>query len=198
MIYIRSNSCTFYILGFRPEMLVFCLFLLVAAAAAAPPAGCSANGTWWYDEPSTKHGVGYKKVRAFGAKGDGVTDDTAAILSALTTGRQPVYTTATPTAVYFPPGTYIVSASLPLYMYTFLSGSPCAPSIVKLADNANFNGYIFDGDKGQGGEFLAFLFPLSGCLLTLLSSPLPHSPTPPSLPQSGEMMMTCSTRACPT
>lgn len=157
-------------------MLVLCLSLLVAAAAAAPPAGCSANGTWWYDEPSTKHGVGFKNVRAFGAKGDGVTDDTAAILSALTSGRQPVYTTATPTAVYFPPGTYIVSASLPLYMYTFLSGSPCAPSIVKLADNANFNGYIFDGDKGQGGECLPAFSPCLAVFSPLLSSPLPPPP----------------------
>lgn len=52
--------------------------------------------------------------------------------------------------VYFPPGTYIVSASLPIYFYTFISGSPCAPSIIKTKDNANFGGYIFDGDSGDG------------------------------------------------
>ena len=123
-----------------------------AATAAqfgpAAPAGCTANGTWWYE--STQHGVAYRNVKAFGALGDGVTDDTDAILAALTSGRKPVFTTATPAAVYFPPGIYIVSASLPIYFYTFISGSPCAPSVVKLADGKNFGGYVFDGDSGQG------------------------------------------------
>ena len=129
------------------------MFVLLAAllcvSAAAAPIGCNAaNNSWWYEE--TTHGSGFKNVKSFGAKGDGVTDDTAAILAALTVGRQPVYTTTTPTAVYFPPGTYIVSASIPIYFYTFISGSPCADSIVQFADNANFEGYMFDGDFGQG------------------------------------------------
>jgi glucan 1,3-beta-glucosidase len=121
-----------------------------AQLAPAAPAGCTPNGTWWYE--STQHGVGssFRNVKAFGARGDGVTDDTAAILAALTSGRQPIFTTATPAAVYFPPGTYIVSASLPVYFYTFLSGSPCAPSIVKQADGKGFGGYLFDADAGQG------------------------------------------------
>lgn len=120
----------------------------LALASAAAPAGCAANGTWWYE--STLHGAGFHNVLDFGAKADGVTDDTAAIIAALTTGRKPVYTTATPTAVYFPAGTYVVSKSLPIYFYTFISGSPCAPSVIKVADNAAFSGYIFDGDSGQG------------------------------------------------
>ena len=122
----------------------------LAPATAAAPAGCSANNTYWYDSPSTKHGKKFANVKDFGALGDGVTDDTAAIHAALTTGRSPTYTTANVLAVYFPPGTYIVSASLPIYFYTFISGSPCAPSVVKMADNKGFGGYIFDGDSGQG------------------------------------------------
>ena len=112
------------------------------------PAGCDSSGSWWME--STKHGRGFKNVHDFGAKGDGVTDDTAAITRALTDGRSAQYSTKTPTSVYLPAGTYIVSASLPIYFYTFISGSPCAPSIVKMKDNIGFSGYIFDGDFGQG------------------------------------------------
>jgi glucan 1,3-beta-glucosidase len=131
-----------------PVLPVLALALLGATAAAAAPAGCAANSSWWLE--STTHGAGFKNVKDFGAKGDGLTDDTAAILAALTTGRQPVFSTATPTAVYFPAGTYIVSASLPIYFYTFISGSPCGDSIVQLAEGKAFAGYIFDGDSGQG------------------------------------------------
>lgn len=126
--------------------------VLTASIVSAAPAGCTPNGTsgeltWWYE--STTHGKGYRNVKDFGAVGDGVTDDTAAIKAALTMNRQPVYK-LDPSAVYFPPGTYLVSASLPIYFYTFLSGSPCAPSILKFKDDANFGGYMIDADSGQG------------------------------------------------
>jgi glucan 1,3-beta-glucosidase len=134
-------------------LFLFAASTVVNSTSAAPPAGCTANGTtgeltWWYE--STIHGRGYRNVRDWGAKGDGIADDTTAILAALTTGRQPVYQVSNPTAVYFPPGTYLISASIPLYFYTFLSGSPCAPSIIKFVDNANFQGYMIDADFGQG------------------------------------------------
>lgn len=131
----------------------------VAAAAAAasspyvprlhtPPAGCTSNASWWYE--TTAHGAGFHDVTRFGAKGDGITDDTAAIIAALTTGRKPVYTVATPTAVYFPAGTYIVTKSLPIFFYTFISGSPCGTSVIMVPNAANFLGYVFDGDSGAG------------------------------------------------
>ncbi len=41
-------------------------------------------GSTWYDE--TKHGPGFRNVMTYGAKGDGVTDDSAAIYKALTDG----------------------------------------------------------------------------------------------------------------
>ena len=46
---------------------------------------------------------GYVSVTDYGAVGDGVTDDTASIQAALTAGAK---------AIYFPPGTYLVSSTL--------------------------------------------------------------------------------------
>jgi hypothetical protein len=48
-------------------------------------------------------GAGWLNVKAFGAKGDGITDDTAALQAAITAGG------AAHTTVYVPPGTYMVS-----------------------------------------------------------------------------------------
>lgn len=82
-------------------------------------------------------------VKVFGAKGDGVTDDTAAIQSAITAaqrdnGKQGV--------VYFPNGTYLVSDTLKgttsagYYCYLTLVGESLEGTIIKLKDNcAGFN-----------------------------------------------------------
>ena len=62
-----------------------------------------------------------KSVKDYGAKGDGVTDDTAAIRSALGEGRvdgsgnalyPPAEFNGRPKALYFPAGTYLVSNTL--------------------------------------------------------------------------------------
>jgi hypothetical protein len=65
----------------------------------------------------------FRNVKDFGAKGDGLTDDTAAIQRAITEGNRctPGYcesTTTTPAVVYFPGGTYVISASIIDYYYT--------------------------------------------------------------------------------
>jgi glucan 1,3-beta-glucosidase len=65
----------------------------------------------------------FRNVKDFGAKGDGLTDDTAAIQRAITEGNRctPGYcesTTTTPAIVYFPGGTYVISASIIDYYYT--------------------------------------------------------------------------------
>ena len=82
-------------------MLVGVLLLLALAGALAD------DCTTWYE--TTAHGPGFRNVSAYGATGNGVTDDTAAIIAALTSGRTPDYTTNDPTVVYFPPGTYLIS-----------------------------------------------------------------------------------------
>ncbi|RKU44074.1 hypothetical protein DL546_006880 [Coniochaeta pulveracea] len=80
----------------------------------------------------------FRSVKDFGAKGDGVTDDTAAINAAISSGNRcgpadcgPGTTTTTPAIVYFPPGTYLVSSPIIDYYYTNIIGNPdCLPVIL--------------------------------------------------------------------
>lgn len=65
----------------------------------------------------------FRNVKDYGAKGDGLTDDTAAIQRAISDGNRCVpglcqSTTRTPAVVYFPGGTYLISASIIDYYYT--------------------------------------------------------------------------------
>jgi glucan 1,3-beta-glucosidase len=65
----------------------------------------------------------FRNVKEFGAKGDGQTDDTAAIQRAITEGSRctPGFcesSTTTPAIVYFPGGTYVISSSIIDYYYT--------------------------------------------------------------------------------
>ncbi|KAJ7636131.1 exo-beta-1,3-glucanase [Mycena polygramma] len=75
----------------------------------------------------------FRNVKDFGAKGDGVTDDTAAINLAISTGSRcggtPVCksSTLTPAVVYFPKGTYLVSKAILPYYYTHLIGDATSP-----------------------------------------------------------------------
>ncbi|KAJ7461037.1 exo-beta-1,3-glucanase [Mycena galericulata] len=79
----------------------------------------------------------FRNVKNFGAKGDGVTDDTAdgrnpAINAAISSGSRcgggscPSSTT-TPAVVFFPSGTYLVSGSIVAYYYTQLIGDAKNP-----------------------------------------------------------------------
>lgn len=76
------------------------------------------------DNPST-YPV-YRNVKDYGALGDGVTDDTAAINAAITAGYRCGQgcdsSTVVPALVYFPAGNYIVSAPIVQYYFTQLVG----------------------------------------------------------------------------
>ncbi|KAH8647988.1 pectate lyase superfamily protein-domain-containing protein, partial [Xylariales sp. PMI_506] len=95
------------------------------------------SSTYWLSEMT--HGTSpfnsdstYKLFRNVvtdcGAKGDGITDDTAAIQSCIAEqnrcGANCGSSTVSPAAIYFPPGTYLVSASIQTYYYTQLIGDP--------------------------------------------------------------------------
>ncbi|KAJ6514576.1 exo-beta-1,3-glucanase [Mycena vulgaris] len=99
----------------------------------------------------------FRNVKDFGAKGDGVTDDTAGS-AAITAGSRCgggscASSTITPAVVYFPSGTYLVSHSIIPYYYTQLIGDARRPPTLLAA--ASFTDLaVIDADPyipGGGG-----------------------------------------------
>ncbi|KAF4604149.1 hypothetical protein EYR40_001332 [Pleurotus pulmonarius] len=92
----------------------------------------------------------FRNVKDFGARGDGVTDDTAAINNAISSGGRCGggschSSTVTPALVYFPAGTYLVTSPIVPYYYTQLIGD--ARNLPTLLAAANFVGMaIIDAD----------------------------------------------------
>jgi hypothetical protein len=70
-------------------------------------------------------------VRGYGAKGDGVADDTTAILAAVADAQ------STKGTVYFPGGIYRVSQTIPIHSDVDYAGSGVGATTVRLADGAN-------------------------------------------------------------
>lgn len=95
----------------------------------------------------------FRNVKDYGAQGDGVTDDTAAINAAISDGgrfapssRQT--STTTPAIVYFPAGTYVISTPIVDFYFTQLIGNPNSLPILK-ASSGFKGGYLIDGDQYQ-------------------------------------------------
>jgi hypothetical protein len=91
----------------------------------------------------------------YGAKGDGVTDDTDAINRAISDGNRCGQgcqsSTTSPALIYFPPGTYLVSKPIQMYYYTQLVGDATNIPIVRAS--GSFSGMaVMDADPyGDGG-----------------------------------------------
>ncbi|KAF3182575.1 hypothetical protein TWF225_006479 [Orbilia oligospora] len=91
----------------------------------------------------------YRNVKDFGAKGDGVTDDTAAIQNAIASGNRCGLgcdsSTTKPALVFFPPGTYIVSRAIITYYQTHMIGDPF--DLPRLKAAPSFEGYaVIEGN----------------------------------------------------
>ncbi|KAN0101177.1 glycoside hydrolase family 55 protein [Tylopilus felleus] len=92
----------------------------------------------------------FRNVKDFGAKGDGVTDDTAAINLAMSSGGRCgggscSESTLSPAIVYFPQGTYVVSSAINTYYYTQIIGDAKNPPT--LLASSKFNGFaVIDAD----------------------------------------------------
>ncbi|KAG4434297.1 hypothetical protein IFR05_010210 [Cadophora sp. M221] len=101
-----------------------------------------------YNPQGTAYPV-YRNVKNYGAKGDGLTDDTAAINAAIAAGTRCKpgapgvgcqSSTISPATVYFPAGTYLISAPIVQYYMTNLIGNPNPGQMAVLKATAGFSG----------------------------------------------------------
>ncbi|KAI0746044.1 beta-1,3-glucanase [Earliella scabrosa] len=93
----------------------------------------------------------FRNVKDFGAKGDGVTDDTAAINAAISSGGRCGngcgQSTVSPAVVYFPKGNYLISSPIVSYYYTQMIGDP--KNMPTIIGSSNFAGIaLIDSDPG--------------------------------------------------
>lgn len=105
----------------------------------------------------------FRNVKDYGATGDGSTDDTAAINSAITDGNRCGKgcdsSTVTPAMVYFPPGTYMVSKPIVQLYYTQFVGD--AVNVPTLKATAGFQGMaVIDSDPyNDDGSNCEYFYP---------------------------------------
>ena len=138
------------------------LFMVTAAPAPASAAVSKRAGSYWQSDIKRQGTVAYgdstfkifRNVKDFGAKGDGTTDDTAAINEAISSGNRCGQgcdsTTVTPGLIYFPAGTYMISAPLTQYYYTQMIGDLANPPTLKAT--AGFVGMaVIDADPYADG-----------------------------------------------
>jgi glucan 1,3-beta-glucosidase len=142
----------------------------VATGVPAAPDGPAASGvpaapgstTYWVSNIARNGAVafgtaGYKvfrNVKDYGAKGDGSTDDTAAINAAIADGNRCGQncdsSTVSPALIFFPAGTYVVSAPIVQFYYTQMVGDALKPPTLKAAPN--FSGMaVIDADPYTNG-----------------------------------------------
>ncbi|KAL2256746.1 hypothetical protein VTK26DRAFT_1187 [Humicola hyalothermophila] len=141
------------------------IFLLLLAAAS------TAWAAFWMESiphrgiapfnPDKSYTV-FRNVQDFGARGDGVTDDTVAINAAISWGNRCggyacVGTTTTPAVVYFPPGTYLISNPIVYFYYTQIVGDPNDMPVIKASPSFPATAIaLLDGDPYMGDGKLNF------------------------------------------
>ncbi|KZT57414.1 glycoside hydrolase family 55 protein [Calocera cornea HHB12733] len=106
------------------------------------------QGTSPYNSDPSSYQV-YRNVKDFGAVGDGVTDDTAAINAAISSGTRCgdgcASSTTAPALVFFPSGTYLISSPIISYYYTEMVGD--ARNMPMLLASSSFSGAaVIDAD----------------------------------------------------
>ncbi|RAL59765.1 hypothetical protein DID88_000394 [Monilinia fructigena] len=152
----KTSYCSWYYITMASFsiitiLLALRLFLTVSGAPATFPVPSnktvtptiSASGAYWLSTIQRQGTVAFgdasyqifRNVKTFGAVGDGVTDDTAAITAAISAGNRCGKgcdsTTVTPALVYFPPGIYAISTPIKQQYFTQLVGDAVNPPTIK-------------------------------------------------------------------
>jgi len=162
-----------------PIMLVQLLLLLTSLALGAPRPYVQTEDTttvlnkrqsssYWM-ETITRQGQAaynsdqsykiFRNVKDYGAVGDGTTDDSAAINTAISEGNRCGNgdcdsSTITPAIVYFPAGTYKISNPLIMYYYTQMIGDAHSMPRIQGASDWNFTGLaLLDADPYIPGAY---------------------------------------------
>ena len=98
----------------------------------------------------------FRNVKDFGAKGDGVSDDTMALNLAISSGNRCKpgscgESTTSPALVYIPGGTYLISGPIVDFYFTQIIGNPNDLPILKAAKT--FSGFaLIDANPYQPGN----------------------------------------------
>ncbi|OTB04165.1 glycoside hydrolase family 55 protein [Hypoxylon sp. CI-4A] len=123
--------------------------------------------TYWY-ESVTHNGISpfipngtdwpvFRNVKTtFGAKGDGITDDTEALQNAINAGNSHAQrntsslgTTGQPAVVYLPKGVYVLANPIQFFVGMILMGDPTDPPTIKAAANFSGDTVIYAKDPSQ-------------------------------------------------
>ncbi|KAF2671194.1 glycoside hydrolase family 55 protein [Microthyrium microscopicum] len=100
-----------------------------------------AASAYWFENVKRTGGTTFRNVKEYGAKGDGVTDDTAAIQKAIAgRGGGGGFFSTTRNLVYFPAGTYVVSSGLKASSWSVFQGDPINRPVIKAS--AGFSGTV--------------------------------------------------------
>ena len=129
----------------------FSLARMMPPRAAEPAVTARASAsTFWYENINHNSSAVYRNVKDMGAKGDGVTDDSAAIQKAINSK------TAAGVVVYFPSGTYLVKSGLKGAAYAVLIGDPTNKPVIKAS--ASFSGTVLFAGQNAATIGLADYF----------------------------------------
>ncbi|KAI0013268.1 glycoside hydrolase family 55 protein [Xylariaceae sp. FL0662B] len=125
------------------------------------------RSTYWYESikhngisPFIQDGTSWPVFRnvktMFGAKGDGVTDDTEALQNAINAGNDhakrntsKLGTTGKPAVVYLPKGVYLLQSPIQYFVGMILMGDPTDPPTIKAASNFSGDYMIYAKDPYQ-------------------------------------------------
>jgi len=126
----------------------------------------------------------WRNVRDYGAMGDGLADDTAAINLAISSGGrcggdsgECPSSTRFPATVYFPSGTYLVSSPIIQYYNTEFLGNPLSPPVILAAPS--FVGFGVIASNVYTGENTTWYLNTNNFLRSLRNFVIDIRATPP-------------------